>query len=177
MKRRRWKPLLRLLAALLAAGLCSACVHVEPELVGTPTPPASPTPEPDPFQLELTAAPVETDQLGKRIETEDHYFRYYLSFGDLRVYEYGTGTFLDGVCVNAYPLPLDGVARIVYYSEDGRVCGTGQIHNAEGGTVLQSGSNAIYAEILTDISVQNMDFVLEVETQFQPVVDAADQNG
>ena len=166
MKRRRWKPLLRLLAALLVAGLCSACVHVEPELVGTPTPPASPTPEPDPFQLELTAAPVETDQLGKRIETEDHYFRYYLSFGDLRVYEYGTGTFLDGVCVNAYPLPLDGVVHIVYYSEDGRVCGTGQIHNAEGGTVLQSGSNAIYAEILTDISVQDMDFVLEVETQF-----------
>ena len=66
-------------------------------------------------------------------------------------------------------LPLDGVVNIVYRSEDGRVCGTGRIHNAEGGTVLESGSNAIYAEILTDIDVQGMDFTLEIETPFTPV--------
>ena len=159
--------LLCLLALLLAA--LPACVRIEPEISGTPTPSTTPTPTPAPFVLETTAAPVPTDLLGNRVEMDDHYFRYYLSFGDLRVYEYGTGTFLDGVCVNAYPLPLDGVVNIVYRSEDGRVCGTGRIHNAEGGTVLESGSNAIYAEILTDIDVQGMDFTLEIETPFTPV--------
>lgn len=167
---RRLAAILALVAALLfGIGALQACVNVDPEIAGTPTPSASPTPLPDPFTAELTAAPVESDQLGKRIETEDHYFRYYLSFGDLRVYEYGTGTFLDGVCVNAYPLPLDGVVNIVYYSSDGKICGIGRIHNATGGTVLESGSSAIYAEIQTDINVQGMEFVLEVETPFLPI--------
>lgn len=166
--------MLCLLAALLALAALQACVRVEPEIAGTPTPSASPTPRPDPFELEMTAAPVPTDLLGNHIEMDDHYFRYYLSFGDLRVYEYGTGTFLDGVCVNAYPLPLDGVVNIVYYSEDGRVAGIGRIHNAEGGTLLESGSNAIYAEIQTDIDVQGMEFVLEIEEPFAPVEPAPD---
>lgn len=174
---KRMAALLLFAAVLLAVGALQACVRVEPEIAGTPTPSASPTPLPDPFQLEITAAPVETDQLGKRVESEDHYYRYYLSFGDLRVYEYDTGTFLDGVCVNAYPLPLDGVVNIVYYSEDGRVSGIGRIHNAEGGTLFESGSNAIYAEIQTDINVQSLDFVLEVETPFQPVTGTAAGNG
>ena len=91
--------LLCLLALLLAA--LPACGRSEPEISGTPTPSATPTPTPAPFVLETTAAPVPTDLLGNRVEMDDHYFRYYLSFGDLRVYEYGTGTFLDGVCVNA----------------------------------------------------------------------------
>ncbi|MDD6888324.1 MAG: hypothetical protein PUE41_07615 [bacterium] len=162
---------LLLTVLFLLTGLLPACVRVEPEIVGTPTPSASPTPLPEPFTAEITAAPAAVDQLGKRIETEDHYYRYYLSFGDLRVYEYNTGTFLDGICVNAYPQALEGRVNIVYYSEDGRVCGIGTIHTADGGTRLESGRNAVYAEIQTDINVQDRDFVLEVETPFAPAME------
>ena len=35
--------------------------------------------------------------------------------------------------------------------------------------MLQTGSNAVYAEISTDISVLDMDFVLEIATPFAPV--------
>ncbi len=163
---------LLLTAVFLLSGLLPACVRVEPEIVGTPTPSVSPTPLPEPFAPEITAEPAVLDQLGKRIETEDHYYRYYLSFGDLRVYEYDTGTFLDGICVNAYPQALEGRVNIVYYSEDGKVSGIGTIHTADGGERLESGSNAIYAEIQTDINVQDMEFVLEVETPFAPVAEA-----
>jgi len=159
---------LPLIAVLMLVWLFGACVRIEPEIAGTPTPSASPTPLPEPFTAVITAAPLEVDQLGKRIESEDHYFRYYLSFGDLRVYEYGTGTFLDGICVNAYPLPLDGELNIVYYTDEGKVQGIGKIHTSDGGTVFKSGSNAIYAEINTDINIQEKDFVLEVTRTFRP---------
>ena len=158
------------LLALLLAGSCG-CVRMEAEIAGTPTPAASPTPLPEPFQVEITAAPVETDAMGRRMETENHFFTYYLSFGDMRVYEYDTGTFLDGVVVNSYLYPLKGSVNIVYYDEEGRMCGTGTIHTASGDCTLASGSTRIYAEIYTDISVQDMDFVLEVTEPFTPVTE------
>jgi len=133
-----------------------------------PTPAATPTPLPDPFSAEITAEPVPTDLLGNQILQDDHYFQY-LSFGELRVYEYDDGTFLDGLCVNAFPQPLDGEVDIVYYTTDGKICGIGKIHNALGTTVLETGTNAIYAEINTDISVVSMEFKLLVKTNFQPV--------
>ena len=103
------------------------------------------------------------------IDGDDHYWQY-LSFGELRVYEYEDGTFLDGICVNAYPLALDGKVNIVYRTDSGKICGTGTIHNALGTTQLETGTNAIYAEINTDIDVTQMDFQLEIQTQYQPVV-------
>ena len=63
----------------------AGCISVEPEIAGTPTPSSSPTPMPEAFAPELTAAPLPTDQLGKIVETDDHYYSY-LSFGDVRVY-------------------------------------------------------------------------------------------
>ena len=155
-----------LLLAIAASGM--GCDNVEPMLYGTPTPSASPTPLPDAFTAEITAQPVPTDALGKPIEGDDHYFSY-LSFGELRVYEYGDGTFLDGVCINAFPTALDGRIDIVYYTAEGKLCGAGTIRNALGATRLESGTNAIYAEISTDIDVQMMDFVLEVRQSFLPV--------
>lgn len=159
------------IVALLAALLCMAsCDDVQPQLVGTPTPSASPTPLPDAFTAEMTAAPVPTDQLGNEILSEEHYYQY-LSFGDIRVYEYEDGTFWDGVCVNAYPLPLDGQIDVVYRTADtGKLCGVGSLHNAEGGTLLETGANALYGEIETDIDVRMMDFTLEVKRTFQPVL-------
>jgi len=162
------------LCMLLVAVIVVACLHfgcdsAKPVIRGTPTPSASPTPLPPPLTLVLTAEPLPVDALGNIITSSDHYFRLYLSFGDLRVYEYENGTFLDAICVNAYPLPLDGILKMVYYSEDGKICGIGQIHNARGGTMLHTGSNAIYAEILTDIDVRELDFVWEIITDYLPV--------
>lgn len=159
-----------LFVLLLTVFALAACEDANPVLAGTPTPAATPTPLPDAFSAEITAEPEPTDLLGDEIRSDDHYWQY-LSFGEMRVYEYGEGTFLDGLCVNAYPTALDGVVKIVYHSEDGKVCGIGKIHNAEGGTQLETGTNAIYAEINTDIDVTEMDFTLEVETQFSPVAE------
>lgn len=161
----------RLAALLLALALSlsfAACDNATPVLAGTPTPAATPTPLPDAFSAEITAQPLPTDLLGNEIEAGDHYGQY-LSFGELRVYEYGDGTFLDGLCVNAYPEPLDGTIRIVYYTAEEKVCGVGILHNALGTTRLETGTNAIYAEISTDIDVTQMDFVLEVVAPYAPV--------
>jgi hypothetical protein len=162
--------LLPLLCALLALCLLAACDNATPVLSGTPTPAATPTPLPDAFSAEITAQPLPTDLLGNEIDSGDHYWQY-LSFGELRVYEYDDGTFLDGLCVNAYPLPLDGTLNIVYHAADGKICGTGKIHNATGGTLLETGTNAIYAEINTDISVTDMDFTLEIAEPFAPATE------
>lgn len=146
------------------------CSAVHPEIVGTPTPSASPTPEPEPYLAEVTGAPLPTDQLGSAIESENHYFQY-LAFGDLRVYEYEDGTFLDGVCVNGYPKTLDGGVDIVYYTEAGEICGIGTLYNASGETTFVPGSNSIYAQIQTDIDVRMMDFRFSITTPFQPIDD------
>ena len=156
-----------LLLVLMITSL-AGCENATPALAGTPTPAATPTPLPDPLTAEITAAPLATDALGSVIEGVDHYWQY-LSFGALRVYEYGDGTFLDGICVNAYPLPLDGEVNIVYTTSDGKICGIGKIHNVLGTTLLETGSNAIYAEINTDIDVTSMEFSLVIKTAFAPV--------
>jgi len=158
-------PALLLIVVLLFA--LSACDDATPVLAGTPTPAATPTPLPDAFSAEITAEPLPTDLLGSEMQAGDHYGQY-LSFGELRVYEYGDGTFLDGLCVNAYPEPLDGEIRFVYYTSDEKVCGVGVLHNAVGTTRLETGANSIYAEINTDIDVTEMDFVLEVVTPYAP---------
>ena len=59
--------------------------------------------------------------------------------------------------------------RILFRDKDGRMCGEGTLHNALGTTVMQPGANTIYAEILTDISVLEMNFTLEIERPFAPV--------
>ncbi len=158
-------------SVLLFALALTGCEDATPVLAGTPTPAATSTPLPSPFTAEITAAPLITDALGNEITQGDHYWQY-LSFGELRVYEYGDGTFLDGICVNAYPMPLDGEVDIVYRAETGKVCGIGKIHNALGTTLLTTGTNAVYAEINTDIDVTGMDFTLEVKTPYTPVAAA-----
>lgn len=164
--------ILTILCAIFLVFALAGCEKATPVLAGTPTPVASPTPLPDPFTAEITAAPVATDALGNSIDSDEHYWQY-LSFGAMRVYEYGNGTFLDGICVNTYPLALDGVVDIVYTSKDGKISGIGSIHNAYGTTRLETGSNAIYAEISTDIDVTGMDFALVVKTAFAPAADSA----
>lgn len=169
----------RLLCLLILFALTllplAGCEDAKPVLAGTPTPAATATPLPEPFSAEITASPLPVDALGNTIGGDNHYWQY-LSFGALRVYEYNDGTFLDGICVNAYPLPLDGEADIVYTTSEGKICGIGKIHNTVGTTILETGSNAIYAEINTDIDVTSMEFALVVKTPYAPVTAAVSPN-
>jgi hypothetical protein len=165
---RRVLPFFVAVIAFAVTFALSGCEDAAPVLAGTPTPAATPTPLPEPFTAEITAAPAATDALGNLLDGELHY-QQYLSFGELRVYEYGDGTFLDGICVNAYPQPMEGEMQIVYRTSDGKVCGIGTIHNARSTTLLETGSNAIYAEISTDIDVTGLDFTLEIKTPYRPV--------
>lgn len=158
------------LMAVILVALLPGCVHMEGTVAGTPTPMASPTPLPAPFQVEYTAAPVETDLMGRRIEGEDHYFTYYLAFGDLRVYEYENSTLIDGVVMNGFMYPLQGEVCIRYYNEAGRLIGTGVLQTADGTGLFRPGSNRLYGEILTDVPVQDKDFVLEMTVPFRPVI-------
>ena len=163
----------RIIAVFCIAVLCvlfSACVETGAavfEAPDTPAPSLPPTPTPEPFTISATAEPLPTDALGQIVESDTHYYDY-ISYGDIRIYEYDTGTFLDGICFNSYPEPLDGTVRIIYRDQNGRLCGEGTLHNALGTTVMQPGANTVYAEILTDISVLEMDFVLEIERGFAP---------
>ncbi|MBQ6426285.1 MAG: hypothetical protein IJK14_07450 [Clostridia bacterium] len=167
--------MLRVITVLSIAVLCmllSACMETGAavfEAPDTPAPSLPPTPTPEPFSVSVTAEPLPTDALGQIVESDGHYYDY-ISYGDIRIYEYDTGTFLDGICFSSYPEPLDGTVRILFRDKDGRMCGEGTLHNALGTTVMQPGANTIYAEILTDISVLEMDFTLEVERQFAPSV-------
>lgn len=147
-----------------------SCISAKPAISGTPTPSSTPTPLPDTYNVRITGEPLPTDMLGLVIEEENHYFDY-LSFGDIRIYEYETGTFLDAVCINAYPLPLDGELQITFYGDDGRMTGFGKIHTADGGTVLNPGSTRVYSEINTDINLLEKDFVWEITRTFLPVTE------
>ena len=147
---------------------CVSCISVSAEISGTPTPSSSPTPYGEFFSITVTGEPLPVDATGKIIDSEDHY-HHYLSFGNMRIYEYNNGTFMDGICINAYPLPLDGEIYIVYYDSEGRVCGKGSILNNADGTVFKPGSNIIHSDINTDISVVDMSFSLEISRQYAPV--------
>ena len=157
-----------LLILVLLACAASACVSdARPELSTVLTPSPSPSPLPDAFRAEITAVPQPTDDLGRPVVTDSHYQRY-LSFGDLRVFEYGEDTFLDGVCWNTYSLPIEAEIRITYYDDDDRVIGEGTLHTADGGHVFPSGSSRIYAEIRTDTDLKMEDFVLEYLHEPEP---------
>ena len=157
--------------ALLALGLIYClvgCDHAEPAIVGTPTPAPTATPEPEPFTLSVTGEPLQTDLLGATIVGEDHYVQY-LSFGDIRVYEYQSDTFLDGIVVNGYALPLSCRIEAVYYNKDGKMIGRGELYLADGSQVLPVGSSRIYAELATDVDIREKDFVLEYKVWPVPV--------
>ena len=163
-----------ILLALMLGLPMLGCDHAEPAIVGTPTPAPTATPEPEPFTLSVTGEALPTDLLGAAIVGEDHYTQY-LSFGDIRVYEYQNDTFLDGIVVNAYTLPLECRIEAVYYNKDGKMIGRGELHLADGSQVLPVGSSRIYAELATDVDVREKDFVLEYKSYPKPVESAANE--
>ncbi|MDD3920636.1 MAG: hypothetical protein PHO41_05675 [Eubacteriales bacterium] len=159
--------MLILIAALLAA-LLSGCISQQPVWATAPTPSPSPSPTPMPLSQSITPEPRPTDARGSVVYTEDHYLQY-LSFEEIRVYEYGGGTYLDGVCNSTYPKTLFGQMGMAFFDEDGTEVANTELHSAQSfGLVIYPGKNHIYAQIGTDMDVQMMDYTFTVITTFMP---------
>lgn len=103
------------------------------------------------------------------LDKDTHYFTYYLAFSDLRIYEEDGYTYMDGICINSFDGTLTGEARISFYDKEQKLVGYGVIHTAEGDMTLTVGENRIYAEILSEENVQQMDCRIEQIAPFNPV--------
>lgn len=168
------------LSLLLPIMLClAACTKQEARLVYLPEETAEPTPvlTASPAPEEILLAPVdgialEQDANGVPIlDPEQHYYSYYLTFRDVRIYEYGEETFLDAIVDNGYSSILTGGIRISFYDENGELFGFGDLYTADGDLTLITGENRVYAEIRTEVDVQLMDFELIVTKPLVPVTD------
>jgi len=139
-----------------------------------PTATAFYTPSPTREPIFVTLEPVQgedfhTDRNGIPVLDQDtHYFTYYLSFSDLRIYEEDGYSYLDGVCTNTFDGTLTGEARVCFYDGENRLVGFGRLHTAEGGLTLAVGTNRIYAEILSEVNIQQLTFRIEQTSPFNP---------
>ena len=61
-----------------------------------------------------------------------------------------------------------GVARPFGIYADEKLVGFGQLHTAEGGLTLAVGANRIYAEILSEVNIQQLTFQIEQTAPFNP---------
>lgn len=167
----------RIISLILILLLFTACVEQTARLVYLPeeteNPSEQPTEAPTPELLEVAATvgtSFVTDKNGVPIlKEQEHYFDYYVTFTDIRIYEYNDSTFLDAVAYNGYADPLSGAIRMEFKSADGTLYGYGDLKTADGDLILFPGENRIYAEIFTEIDVQQMDFVFAVTEPLLPV--------
>lgn len=168
------KRLLPLLFALLLFGCSSQSAHLIylPETTPTPTPLFTPTPPPEPIPITVDPVTGEvfmTDENGIPILNEKtHYYEYYLSISQMRVFEENGETLLDAVITNDYPKKLSGGLRVTF-SKDGVKYGYAELKTAVGDLVLLPGENRVYADVLTEVDVQMTDYAIEVSTPFVPV--------
>lgn len=135
-------------------------------------PTAEPTPSPEPIVLnvpEIKGNAFTADALGIPIvDPTTHYATYYVRFSQIRVYEVGDSTFVDAQCENLFSEPLTGKARIVFYGQDGKEYGFGEWATGSGELTLGVGLNYIYAEVLTEVDVQSMNFDMLITAPFAP---------
>ena len=166
----------RLLFLLLAL-LMLACSSQEAKLIYLPesTPTAEPlfTPTPPPEPVPIEVAPVQgegfhTDANGIPILNEKtHYFEYYLTIRNLRIYEENGETLIDAIITNNYPNKLTGGLCITFI-RDNMKFGYGDFYTASGDLVLFPGENRVYADVLTEVDVQQMPFEITVSKPFVP---------
>ena len=170
-----------LLVTVLSIGLTAGCVrqnawlsYAVPETMApTATPRETPAPTREP--VPLTVEPIQgeafhTDRKGIPIlDSDTHYFTYYLSFSDMRVYEEDGYTYMDGICTNSFDGTLTGRAQLCFYDADEKLVGFGDIHTADGELLLTVGTNRIYAEILSEVDVQQLTCRIEQVSAFNPV--------
>ena len=152
------------------AWLSYTAVHDTPLPTATPVQTVSPTIEPIIIDVDpILGEDFHTDRKGIPILDKDtHYFTYYLAFSDLRIYEEDGYTYMDGICTNSFDGTLIGEARVCFYDKDEKLVGYGNVHTAEGGLTLGVGDNRIYAEILSEVDVQQLSCRIEQVTPFNP---------
>ena len=170
MKRR----VLLFLFAMLFFGCTSQESHLiyleQPTPVPTPAYTPTPAPVPEPIAID----PIEgegflTDANGIPIIHKDtHYYDYYMTIDDLRIYEENGETLIDAVITNDYPYALSGGLRITFYV-DGIKYGYADFYTEGGRLVLFSGRNRVYADVRTEIDVQMTDFEITVTKPFSEV--------
>ncbi len=168
------------LLILLFALVCAACTSQEahliylPEQTEAPVVETSPTPKPEPEPIYF--APIEgegfsTDPNGLPILHPDtHYYDYYLSIGNLRIYEHNGETLIDAIITNSFGKTLTGGLRVTFYDDSGMQYGYADFYTAAGGLKLFSGENRVYADVLTEVNVQGMRFEFSVTEPFLPEV-------
>ena len=167
------KRLLLLLIALVLLGCSSQEAHLIYLPESTPTAEPIFTPTPAPVPEPILVAPLQgdafkTDANGIPILNEKtHYYEYYLSVNDLRIYEENGETLIDAVIRNNFPRKLTGGLCITFYRDQMKY-GYAEFYTAEGGLVLFPGDNRVYADVLTEVDVQNMDFEITVSVPFVP---------
>lgn len=166
-----------LLLVLILLALTAACTSQEahliylPESTPTATPLFTPTPppEPEPINVDpIVGEGFKTDANGIPIlNDKTHYYDYYLSISQMRIYEENGETLIDAVITNDYPGKLTGGLRIVFRQE-GIMYGYADFYTAVGDLALLPGENRVYGDVLTEVDVQMMDFEFEVLTPFAP---------
>lgn len=153
-------------------------VNVQAAETATPyvveTPEASLTAEPTSIPLEvpiITGEDFAFDALGVPIlDISTHYSKYYLEFSSIRVYDYGSSSYMDAQCFNAFSMDLEGEARIAFYGDDGKLYGVGNILTAEGNLILPTGVDTpIYAEIFAERPLSELTYEIEIITPFMPI--------
>ena len=167
------KRFLPLLVILLLFGCSAQGAHLIyiPESTPTPTPLFTPTPPPEPIPITVdpvTGTGFTTDENGIPILNETtHYYDYYLSISQMRVFEENGETLIDAVITNDYPKTLKG-GLCITFSEDGVKYGYAELFTASGDLVLLPGENRVYADVLTEVDVQMMEYSIEVSVPFVP---------
>lgn len=135
------------------------------------------TPEPEP----LLTIPIEgdgfiTDGNGLPILNEQtHYYDYYLTVLNLRLYEQNEETLIDATIQNSFSRALTGALRIVFVGEDGTQYGFGDFYTAGGGLKLLPGENRVYCDVRTEVDVKEMAFELKVVTPFVPEIPESEE--
>ncbi|MDO4568166.1 MAG: hypothetical protein Q4B99_04315 [Clostridia bacterium] len=127
----------------------------------TEAPTETPAPEPTPSP---SSGGVRTDAFGVQIAAGDHFIRY-LEFSNVSVYEQSGDTFLDAMVTNSYPEPIM-CSIIVRFFESGSIeVASANLQAGDGAyaLVLAPGTNYLYAQIDTDLSLVELDFELEYD--------------
>lgn len=160
------------LLMLCACSLQKAYLVDLPEQTPAATVQESPTQTPDPEPLSIL--PIDgngfvTDGNGLPILNEQtHYFDYYLTVSNLRLYEQNEETLIDATIQNSFSKVLIGALRIVFYGEDGIQYGYGDFYTADGALKLLPGENRVYCDVHTEVNVKDMTFALKIITPFAP---------
>ncbi|MBQ1632137.1 MAG: hypothetical protein II049_04885 [Clostridia bacterium] len=167
------KRLLLLLAAALLLGCSTQEAHLIylPESTPTPVPMYTPTPPPEPQPIHVDPVMgegIRTDVNGIPILDERmHYYEQYITVSQMRIYEENGETLIDALITNDYPGKLSGGLRITF-KQDGVKLGYAEFRTASGDLLLLPGENRVYADVLTEVDVQMMDFTIDVTKPFLP---------